>query len=75
MEKYTLYWLDGRREIVEGGTLKLAMSRAGYGDGALMALDFYVKGEDHTYVYNEDRKTWVGADDVFANQRQVGEKT
>lgn len=39
MKVFTLFWLDGTREA--------AMNNAGYGAGALRALDFYAEGDDN----------------------------
>ena len=41
MKTFRLYWLDGKTEIVEGETIAKAFSNAGYGGGAIRALDYY----------------------------------
>ena len=41
MKKYKLYWLTGETEIVKGTSISDAFSKAGYGAGALAALDYY----------------------------------
>ena len=41
MKKFKLYWLDGKTEIIEGENIGNAFARAGYGAGALNALDWY----------------------------------
>lgn len=51
--KFTLYWLDGKREVVEGNSISEAMTLAGYGGGAVRALDFYADGNDHNYTWKE----------------------
>ena len=45
-KKFKLHWLDGKTSIVEGRTIDEAMNNAGYGSGALRALDYWepVKG-------------------------------
>jgi hypothetical protein len=40
-KKFTLYWLDGETEEVEGYDIADAFRRAGYGGGALSALDYF----------------------------------
>lgn len=40
-KKFILYWLDGSKEIVSGHTISDAFMKAGYGYGALAALDYY----------------------------------
>jgi len=52
MKKYTHYWLDGKREVVTGMDAADAMTKAGYGNGALRALDFWANGDCTDYVWN-----------------------
>ncbi len=48
---YTFYWRTGQREIYSGNSPADALNGAGYGYGALAALDFYMPGDDHAYEY------------------------
>jgi len=57
MKKFTLWWLNGNREVVSGRTLNDAMNRAGYAHGAVMALDFYSRGDSDKFVRGE--QSWV----------------
>lgn len=41
MRHYKLHWLDGKKEIVSGETIADAFTKAGYGAGAIRALDWY----------------------------------
>lgn len=41
MKKYKLHWLDNKTEIIKGFDIADAFMRAGYGAGALRALDYY----------------------------------
>lgn len=41
MKTFKLFWLDGKEEIVKGTDIANAMNKAGYGAGALAALDYY----------------------------------
>ena len=41
MKKFELVWKDGQKEIVQGETISDAFNRAGYGAGAIRALDSY----------------------------------
>ena len=41
MKNYAFHWLDGTTEIVAGSSVSDAFGRAGYGSGALPALDYY----------------------------------
>jgi hypothetical protein len=54
MNKYTLYWKDGKRELVTGTNISDAFTRAGYARGAIAALDFYKPGDDHSYEWSSD---------------------
>ena len=56
MKKFTLYWLTGDREVVEGYTPSQAMTLAGYSQGAVRALDFYSSGDCNDYQW--DGKKW-----------------
>jgi hypothetical protein len=55
---FTLYWLGGKREVVKGTDIADAMNHAGYGHGALKALDFHCKGIDYDYEWNSETKEW-----------------
>jgi hypothetical protein len=41
MKKFLLVWLDGKTEEVSGVDIADAFRRAGYGGGAIRALDYY----------------------------------
>jgi hypothetical protein len=56
--KFTLYWLDGTRRVVEGKTIEAACTKAGYGAGAIKALDFYANGDTDDYVWNAKTHAW-----------------
>lgn len=50
---YTFYWLSGQREVLKGNDPADCMNKAGYGAGALPALDFYANGDDHSYEWKK----------------------
>jgi hypothetical protein len=57
-KKFTLYWRDGKSEVVRGKDIANAMNRAGYGAGALGALDFYTNGDsraDNQWIAEQRR--------------------
>lgn len=58
MKKFTLYWRDGKREVVEGSDCADAMTRAGYGGGAVGALDFHAKGDCGGYWWDAAKREW-----------------
>ena len=57
--KYTLFWLTGESQIVEGVDIVSAMNNAGIGNGALRALDFWAR-KDRTkdYEWNKETRSW-----------------
>ncbi|QRE00149.1 hypothetical protein [Burkholderia phage BCSR5] len=59
MKKFILYWLDGKLEHIEGNTIAQAMGAAGYGAGAIAALDFYDESTEVKWRWNAELKTWV----------------
>lgn len=58
MKKYTFFWLTGKREVLEGDAPHHALNQAGYGGGAVRALDFHAKGDNNEYVWNKDKHEW-----------------
>lgn len=58
-KKFTLYWRYGERQVITGETIEAAFTAAGYGAGAIHALDWYDNGETHTHFYSKNKKAWV----------------
>lgn len=58
IDQYTFYWLTGAREVLTGETPEIALMRAGYGGGAIRALDFYAKGDDRAYYWDHGSNRW-----------------
>lgn len=57
--RFTLFWLDGTREIVQGRTISEAMMLAGHGGGSIRALDFYASGDKtEGYWWDEVGRQW-----------------
>lgn len=56
--EYTLFWRTGDREIIRGSDASDAIKRAGYGGGALRALDFYAAGDCTDYIWNTEARNW-----------------
>ncbi len=44
---FQLFWLDGNSKIIKGTCISEAFMRAGYGNGALKALDYYREVEEY----------------------------
>ena len=55
---FTLYWRDGKKQTIKGFNIADAFTAAGYGAGAMGALDFYEKGDSNEYKWNTETKTW-----------------
>jgi len=49
---FDLYWLNKRIERVSGYSISDAMTRAGYGNGALKALDYWKEIMDVDAIEN-----------------------
>ncbi|WP_280412625.1 hypothetical protein [Nocardia asiatica] len=63
-KSWTFYWLTGQREVLPGSTAADALNRAGYGAGAIRALDFFAEGDrDDSWTWNSDTRNWVKADE------------
>lgn len=59
MSKFILFWLDGKKEVIKGKDIADAFSRAGYGGGALRALDFYDSAENEgLWKWDANRRSW-----------------
>ena len=59
MKIFTLFWLTGKTELVKGNTPEEAMTLAGYGAGAIPALDFYGNGDvRYKYAWNMGARKW-----------------
>lgn len=48
MKTFILHWLTGKTEEVSGKSIVTAMTHAGYGGGAIRALDYYEEVKDKT---------------------------
>jgi hypothetical protein len=62
MNKYRLYWLDGKTHVVEGHDIADAMNRTGFGNGSLPALDFYDTTDEQRYQWDSVSRTWYNAE-------------
>ena len=56
---FTVYWLGGKRQLITGDSIADAFTKAGYGNGALAAVDFYANGDDKEYTWDADKRYWV----------------
>lgn len=58
MLEYTFYWKDGTKNVCRGNDVADALNRAGFGNGALRALDFWTTGNDSKYVWEPTLCIW-----------------
>jgi hypothetical protein len=65
VKQFTLYWLDGKHQVVTGETIEQAFTTAGYGAGALKAVDFYIDGDNHEYDWNKEQRSWVRKEPII----------
>lgn len=71
-EKYfTLYWINGKRNVIKGTDIADAFSRVGYGAGALPALDWYDEGVTDTHRWNNETKAWIKRHPVVVQLNDV----
>lgn len=56
--EYTFYWRDGKRDVYPGNTPDEALNNAGFGAGALRALDFWARGDNKEYQWNDTTREW-----------------
>jgi hypothetical protein len=73
MKTYTLFWLTGKSEIVTGNTPTEAMTLAGYGGGAIRALDFYAEGDKRDkYIWNPKTNNWDSNEIIKTKGNKAG---
>jgi hypothetical protein len=58
MNTYILYWLHGKLEKITGESISDAFNKAGYGGGAIRALDFYEQNETPTWHWDNQSNKW-----------------
>ena len=67
MKNFTLFWLTGKREVINADVddgIADAFTKAGYSAGAIKALDFYFDGDNQDYYWDEDLRSWFLTDEV-----------
>jgi len=55
--KFTLYWIDGKREVITSPVNDIARA-IGYSNGAVRAVAFYASGDDDNYCWNHKTRKW-----------------
>jgi hypothetical protein len=59
MYTWTIFWRTGQRTVVTGMTVADALTRAGYGAGAVPAIDFHTPGDCPDYTWDATKRDWV----------------
>lgn len=57
--EFTIYWKHGERSVIKGTSIDHAFTRAGYGAGAVAAIDWYDNGNTSTHKWVEETKNWM----------------
>lgn len=68
---FTLYWLNGDRSIISGPSIERAFTAAGYGAGAVAAVDWYDEGITETHYRNKIEKKWVKYEPLHIHIRDI----
>lgn len=59
MKEYVIFWLSGTKTKCEGTSEADAFRRAGYGGGALAAVDFIALSDDENdYEFDKETHSW-----------------
>lgn len=59
MKTFILYWIGGKIETAKGESISDAFAKAGYGEGAINALDFTEEKNYPTYKWDNKNRTYV----------------
>jgi len=74
VKKYNLHWYSGRIETITGNTIDEVFRNAGYGGGALSALDYYEEAMEVPMQYKaielheSNKPEEIGHGTMFAKQ-------
>jgi len=58
IKSYTLYWLNGKRQVIKGFDFVNAFTLAGYKQKDLSSVDFTKMGNCNKYVWNKKIIKW-----------------
>ncbi len=59
LKKFTIYWIRGDRQVVEGTNVADACNRAGISTDVLPAKAFCRDGDNQNYTYDREKRSWV----------------
>ena len=64
--KFTLFWRDGKREVINGSTIAEAMNSVYGGNTIIGLLDFYEDGDCKDYIWDDEVKEWRRNQDTLS---------
>jgi hypothetical protein len=68
---WTFYWRDGNHSRLVGRSALAAFQNAGYGNGAIPAVDFYIPTSTCWYWWNRAEHSWVKCSRREYSARQI----
>jgi len=70
--EFVLFWLDGKKQNVNGENVGNAIKNAGYGIDDLQKLDFFSNKEDEIdFLWNDSNNKWEATPEAM--QREINE--
>lgn len=64
-ETFTVWWKDGTRSVIKGPNIETAFTKAGYGAGAVAAVDWYDRGDVNTHYWCVETKNWMRREPII----------
>lgn len=68
---FTVYWLDGHLSLLRGDTIEDAFRKAGYGGGAVNAVDWFDPSPIPTHTYDKATRQWIKREDLTFVDREI----
>jgi hypothetical protein len=66
MLTWTLFWKNGKREVIHGTDLDDALTNNGHTMESVKNTQFYTQGRCKSYEYDEETKEWIHKSEVAA---------
>jgi hypothetical protein len=68
---FTLYWIDGKRQVIAGPTIEQAFTAAGYGAGAVKVVDWYDNGISETHYWHKGERKWIKYEPLHIHAQDI----
>lgn len=67
LKTFTVFWVDGKREVLQGYDVIDSLARSGHNDVSRMiwALEFIVNGDSQKYAWNAEKQEWIERDITY----------